>query len=67
MWNLLLFVASSAAADFDAASMITSAVSEVQGQLLDVLTVVVPALAIVTGAVVAVRFAVKWLRSLGKG
>lgn len=66
MLDLLLFAASSAAADFDASGMVTSAVSEVQGQLLDVLTVVVPAIAVITGAVVAVRFAVKWLRSLGK-
>ncbi len=52
---------------FDLASIMSNAVSTVQGDIFSVLGIVVPALVVVTGAVVGVRFGLKWLRQLGKG
>ena len=55
------------ATTFDLASIMSNAVSTVQGDIFSVLGIVVPALVLVTGAVVGVRFGLKWLRQLGKG
>lgn len=53
-------------AAFNTAEIISSAVTTVQGELLGVLAIVVPAVAVVTGAVVSVKFGIKWLKSLGR-
>ncbi len=62
--NLPVFAA---ATGFDITTVIESAVSKVQTDIFSVLGIVVPAIVGVTGAVVAVRFGLKWLRQLGKG
>lgn len=49
---------------FDIASVMTESVSSVQGQLFTVLGIVVPAIVLVVGAVVGVKFGIKWLKSL---
>lgn len=63
--NLLLAAAEAeGAAAFDVTAIMTDAVSTVQGQALAVLAIVVPAIVVVVGAVVAVKFGIKWLRSI---
>lgn len=52
---------------FDIATVMTDSVSSVQGDLFTVLGIVVPAIVLVVGAVVGVKFGIKWLKSLGKG
>lgn len=51
---------------FDISEVMTNAVTSVQGDLLKVLAIAVAAAVAVYGAVVAVRFGLKWLKSLGK-
>lgn len=51
---------------FNLTDVMQSSVSQVQGDLLGVLTIVVPAIVVVVGAVVGIKFGVKWLKSLGK-
>lgn len=51
-------------AGFDIASVMTESVSSVQGQLFTVLGIVVPAIVLVVGAVVGVKFGLKWLKNL---
>ena len=63
---LPMFLEGSAAAAFDITSTMTDAVSQVKGDALGVLGLVVPALVTVVGAGVAVRYGVKWLRTFSK-
>ncbi|WP_337413024.1 hypothetical protein [Waltera sp.] len=51
---------------FDISEVMTKAVTSVQGDLLKVLAIAVAAAAVIYGAVVGVRFGLKWLKSLGK-
>ena len=51
---------------FDISKVMTDAVTSVQGDLLKVLAIAVAAAAVIYGAVVGVRFGLKWLKSLGK-
>lgn len=60
-------LSSDPSAAFDLESVVEAGVKSVQGDVLSILGIVVPAIVTVVGAVVAVRFGVKWLRSLGKG
>ncbi len=55
-----------AASSFDVAEVMHAAVTSVQGDLLKVLAIAVAAAAVIYGAVVGVRFGLKWLKSLGK-
>lgn len=65
---LLSVVADEAASTtFKVADVMQSAINSVQGDLLGVLAIAVPAIAVVTGAVVGVKFGIKWLKSLGRG
>ena len=64
---LLSIVADEAASTtFKVADVMQSAINSVQGDLLGVLAIAVPAIAVVVGAVVGVRFGIKWLKSLGR-
>lgn len=58
---------SGAAASFDVAAIMQSAVTSVQGQVFTVLGIVVPAAVAIVGAGVAVRYGIGWLRSLRRG
>ena len=53
-----------AAASFDVAAIMQSAVTSVQGDLFKVLGIVVPAAVTIIGAGVAVRYGIRWLKSL---
>lgn len=53
-----------AAASFDIAAIMQSAVTSVQGDLFKVLGIVVPAAVAIIGAGVAVRYGIRWLKSL---
>ena len=68
MFYVPFVVASSdgAASSFDISAVMTNAVTSVQGDLLKVLAIAVAAAAVIYGAVVGVRFGLKWLKSLGK-
>lgn len=61
----VVLLASEGASSFDISSVMTSAVNSVQSNLFSVLDIVVPAAVAVVGAVVAVKFGIKWLKSLG--
>ena len=52
---------------FDLQAIMKAAVESTQNNVLGVLALVVPAIVLVVGAVVSVKFGIKWLRSLGKG
>lgn len=54
------------AASFDLQATLTDAITKVQGDILSTLGTVVPAIAVVVGAVVAVNFGLKWLKKMGK-
>lgn len=66
LMNVLAVAASSEGA-FNVATVMTEAINSVKGDVFSVLTVAVPAVALVVGATVAVKFGIKWLRQLGKG
>lgn len=64
---LLNLVAEGATSTFNVSEVMQSAINSVQGDLLGVLTIAVPAIAVVVGAVVGVKFGIRWLKSLGRG
>lgn len=53
-----------AASTFDVTSVMTESVSTVQSQLFSVLAVVVPAIIVVVGAIVGVKFGISWLKKI---
>jgi hypothetical protein len=53
-----------AVASFDVAAIMQAAVTSVQGDLFKVLGIVVPAAVTIIGAGVAVRYGIRWLKSL---
>lgn len=53
-----------AAASFDISAIMQSAVTSVQEDLFKVLGIVVPAAVTIIGAGVAVRYGIRWLKSL---
>lgn len=57
----------SAQTAFDVTSALTQGVSSIQGSVFEALGVVVPAIVTVTGAVVAIKFGLRWLKKLGRG
>lgn len=58
---------SGAVATFDLESVLSQGVTTMQGYIFSALTIVVPAIVAVTGAVVAVKFGIRWLKKLGQG
>lgn len=61
---LYLAASEGSAATFDVVSVMTDSVSTVQGQIFGVLAVVVPAIVVITGAIVGVKFGINWLKKL---
>lgn len=53
-----------ASSTFDVTSIMSDAVSTVQGQAFSVLGIVVPAIVLITGAVVGIKFGINWLRKI---
>jgi hypothetical protein len=49
---------------FDVTSVMTESVKTVQGQAFSVLGVVVPAIVLITGAVVGIKFGIGWLKKI---
>lgn len=64
---LLNLVAEGSTSTFNVSEVMQSAINSVQSDLLGVLTIAVPAIAVVVGAVVGVKFGIRWLKSLGRG
>lgn len=60
----LLSAGSDAVSGFDVTSIMADSVKTVQGQVFSVLAVVVPAIVLITGAVVGVKFGVSWLKKI---
>lgn len=52
------------AATFDVSTVMKSAVDSTQSQMFSVLAIVVPAIAVVTAAVVGIKFGIGWLRKI---
>lgn len=52
------------AASFDVSTVMKSAVDSTQSQMFSVLGIVVPAIAVVTAAVVGIKFGIGWLRRI---
>lgn len=53
-----------AAASFDVAAIMQAAVTSVQGDMFKVLGIAVPAAVAIVGASVAVKYGIRWLKSL---
>ena len=53
-----------AAASFDVAAIMKAAVTSVQADMFKVLVIAVPAAVTIIGAGVAVRYGIRWLKSL---
>lgn len=49
---------------FDIAATMQSSVNQVQGDVLKVLAIVVPAIVLVVGAVVGIKFGIGWLKKI---
>ncbi len=64
MMATAMLSAESAAQTFDIASVMSDAVSTTQGQIFTVLGIVVPAIVLIVGAIVGIKFGIKWLRSI---
>lgn len=62
--SLLEAGAAGGTSGFDVTATMTDAVSTVQGQLFSVLGVVVPAIVLVTGAVVGIKYGISWLKRM---
>ncbi len=52
------------ASGFDVTAVMTDSVVTLQGQLFSVLGVVVPAIVVVTAAIVATKFGISWMRRI---
>lgn len=46
--------------------IMTNAMNSVQGDMMGIISIAVPAIVVVVSATVAVRFGIKWIRSIGK-
>lgn len=49
---------------FDVTTVMQSAVETTKGQMLSVLAIVVPAIAVITAAVVGIKFGISWLKKV---
>lgn len=47
--------------------IMTNAVNSAQGEMMGIIAIAVPAIVVVVVATVAVKFGLKWIRSIGKG
>lgn len=56
--------ADGAASTFDVTSIMSDSVATLQGQIFSVLGVVVPAIVVITGAVVGIKFGINWLKKI---
>lgn len=65
MYNLVALT-EGAVTSFDLSSLLESGVNAVKGDIFTALGVVVPVAIAITGAIVGVKFGMKWLKSLGK-
>lgn len=63
--NSLVFALSAGVTEFDISAVISDAVNSVQGDIFTVFMIVVPAIVAITGAIVAVKFGINWLKKLG--
>ena len=64
MMAAAMLSAESAAQTFDIGSVMENAVSTTQGQIFTVLGIVVPAIVLIVGAIVGVRFGINWLKRI---
>lgn len=61
---LMAAVSDAAASGFDVASVIKDMVDNVSSQAFSALAVVVPAIGIIVGAGVAVKYGISWIRKI---
>lgn len=67
MLDSMFVLLTSSPVPFDVTEALTDGVATVSGNIYGALGIVVPAAIGIVGAVVAVKFGIKWLRSLGRG
>lgn len=60
----LLSAGANEASTFDVTTIMSDAVKTVQGQAFSVLGIVVPAIVLITGAIVGIKFGIGWLRKI---
>lgn len=60
----LLSAGADAASGFDVTTIMQDSVKTVQGQAFSVLAIVVPAIVLITGAVVGIKFGIGWLKKI---
>ncbi len=60
----LLSAGEDAVSNFDVATIMSDSVKTVQNQAFSVLGIVVPAIVLITGAVVGVKFGIGWLKRI---
>lgn len=60
----LLSAGTETATGFDVTTIMQDSVKTVQGQAFSVLGIVVPAIVLITGAVVGVKFGIGWLKKI---
>lgn len=60
----LLSAGAEAATGFDVTTIMQDSVKTVQGQAFSVLGIVVPAIVLITGAVVGIKFGIGWLKKI---
>lgn len=65
--NSMLTLGEAATTTFSAKDVMQTALDSAQGEMFAIIGIAVPAIAAVTGVIVASKFGLKWLRSLGKG
>ncbi len=61
---VVVLAAEGAASSFDVTGVMQTAVSNVQSSVFGTLAIVVPVIAAITGAVVAVKFGLSWLKRI---
>lgn len=64
IFSVVALSESGAAASLDVTAIMQAAVTSVQGDIFKVLAIVVPAAVTIVGAGVAVRYGIRWLKSL---
>lgn len=62
--GLAVMLSAGSDAAFDVSTVMQSAINSVQGDLMKTLAIVVPALVLVSGAVTAVVFGLKWIKKM---
>lgn len=62
-----LLLSAEAGTSFELAPLMTTAIEVVKDNIFEMLAIIIPSAVAIVGAVVAVKFGMKWLKKLGQG